>query len=455
MICVFLIMHWSINRGFLEHLNAMEEGKLKLLTGNLEAAYAENGSWDFLRDNPKLWIKRLLDARLDDIVSKNLQGQDRTGEIPAIPPKPSVNRTKSPFVILDAERKPLFGNPSEATEINFKPILHNNETVGYIGLLPPKQFLHPRQEEFLKQQTSALIFAVFGILIVVVIFSFPLAKRLLKPINTIAAATHDLASGKYTVRVPVSSSDELGQLARDFNAMALTLEKNEKARRQWVADISHELRTPLAVLRGEIEALLEGIRSTAPEAIRSLNAEVLRLHRLVEDLYQLALSDLGSLNYHKEDIVLSDVIMDSIEPYREEFIRQDIKFTTDIPQGLKLIVHADRERLHQLFGNLIDNSLKYTDSGGEFAVRLKFQNNQAKIIIEDSAPDVTKEELGRLFDRLYRVEGSRSRLTGGGGLGLAICKNIVEAHEGEISAHPSLLGGLLIKIILPAIKRSS
>ena len=120
-----------------------------------------------------------------------------------------------------------------------------------------------------------------------------------------AAATHDLASGKYAVRIPVSSSDELGQLARDFNAMALTLEKNEKARRQWVADISHELRTPLAVLRGEIEALLDGIRNTTPEAIRSLHVETLRLHRLVEDLYQLALSDLGALTYRKEDLDLA------------------------------------------------------------------------------------------------------------------------------------------------------
>lgn len=450
LLCMFLIMQWSINRGFLQYLSEMEEGKLNQISGSLEAEYAENGSWDFLRDEPMQWIKNLLaEIHKDDVLSNRLNGSGKKGDVSTFPPSKGAHRSRVRFIVLDADKKTLWGNLSQAEDVRFKAIIHNNEIVGYVGLLPLKQFLHPRQEEFLKQQTSALIFAVFGMLIVVVIFSFPLAKHFVKPIKTIAAATHDLTSGKYAVRVPISSSDELGQLSRDFNAMALALEKNEKSRRQWVADISHELRTPLAVLRGEIEALLEGIRGTTPEAIRSLNAEVLRLHRLVEDLYQLALSDLGALNYHKEELVLSDVLMDSIEPHRQEFICQGIKFTTDISEGTKLFVFADRERLHQLFANLLDNSLKYTESGGEFVIRLLQQNDQAAIDFEDSAPGVPEEELKRIFDRLYRVEGSRSRTTGGAGLGLAICKNIVEAHAGTISVHPSPLGGVLIRVTIP------
>ncbi len=301
----------------------------------------------------------------------------------------------------------------------------------------------------------ALFLAALGMVLVVVIFSIPLAKRLVQPIKAMAAATHDLALGKYTVRVPISSTDELGQLARDFNEMALTLEKNEKARRQWVADISHELRTPLAVLRGEIEALLEGVRSTTPKAIRPLHAEVLRLHRLVEDLYQLALSDLGTLTYHKENLNLAEVLRDSIEPYRAEFTRKSIKLSADISQVLEFTVFADRERLHQLLANLLDNSLKYTESGGDFVICLACHNGKATIDFEDSAPRVQEEEMDRLFDRLYRVEGSRSRATGGAGLGLAICRNIVEAHDGTIAAYPSPLGGVLIKVTLPVTDRCS
>lgn len=294
-----------------------------------------------------------------------------------------------------------------------------------------------------------MLMAALGMLIVVMILSLPLARRIVRPIEAMAAATHDLASGKYSVRVPVATSDELGQLARDFNSMALALEQNEKARRQWVADISHELRTPLSVLRGEIEALMEGIRKTSPEAIASLYAEALRLHRLVDDLYQLSLSDVGALTYRKEDVDLAEVLNDSIESYSVELLRKGITITKDISRRAKVIVFADDERLRQLFSNLLDNSLKYTDAGGNLVVRLSRNYDQVEVDFEDSAPGVPEEELDKLFDRLYRVEGSRNRDSGGAGLGLAICRSIVEAHSGIISAHPSSLGGLLIRVSLP------
>jgi two-component system sensor histidine kinase BaeS len=204
----------------------------------------------------------------------------------------------------------------------------------------------------------------------------------------------------------------------------------------------------LAVLRGEIEALLEGVRSTTPEAVRSLHSETLRLHRLVDDLYQLALSDLGTLTYRKEDLNLAEVLEDSIGPYRAEFALKGIALETNISEN-KIMVFADHERLHQLFSNLLDNSLKYTEQAGKIVILLACQDSLATIDFEDSMPGVPYEELGRLFDRLYRVEGSRNRISGGAGLGLAICRNIVEAHAGTITAHPSHLGGLLVRITLP------
>ena len=451
LLCMFLIMQWSINQGFLQYLNAMEQGRLEQISRSLNQAYAEHGNWDFLHDNPRFWFMRQLKAMHDDAEAEGLKAYMERRNLPPIPPPPPVGAhpPRLRFIVLDAEKKTIFGNTIKTDEVKFKAIVHNNEIVGYIGLLPPKQFLNPHQVQFLKQQKSALILAAFGMVLVVVIFALPLANSLVRPIRVMAAATHDIASGKYSVRVPVSSSDELGQLASDFNAMALALDKNEKARRQWVADISHELRTPLAVLRGEIEALLEGIRKATPDAIRSLHAEAIRLNHLVDDLYQLSLSDLGRLTYNKEDTDLAEVLSDSVEHYRSEFIRKDIKLKTDVSQGFRIMVFADQERLHQLFSNLLDNSLKYTDTGGELVIRLVCHNGQAVIDFEDSAPSVPGNELDRLFDRLYRVEGSRSRSSGGAGLGLAISKNIVEAHAGTISSHLSRLGGLMIRITIP------
>jgi two-component system sensor histidine kinase BaeS len=247
----------------------------------------------------------------------------------------------------------------------------------------------------------------------------------------------------------VAGTDELGQLARDFNSLALTLEKNEQARRQWVADISHELRTPLAVLRGEVEALQDGVRQTTPETLHSLHSEVMRLSRMVDDLHQLALSDVGALTYRKRKVNLGEELREAADSFRSGFAGKGIMLAADLPSAPAIDVFADPERLHQLFNNLLDNSLKYTEAGGRLDIRLETGEGVASIHFMDSAPGVPEAEIGRLFDRLYRVESSRSRATGGAGLGLAICRNIVEAHEGTITAKPSPLGGVWITVVLP------
>ncbi|HUJ18844.1 MAG TPA: ATP-binding protein [Nitrospirota bacterium] len=453
---LFLIMRWNIDQGFYQYLKTLDQSRLEQMAGNLEEAYSEHGNWDFLRDNPRLWIGSLMSVRSDDAADAPSKIIEDGKEMPPLPQGPRRGRrSRWPFIVLDAERKPVFGKIEEAEGADFRPVIQNGKTVGYIGFLPPKQFLNPHQLQFLKQQKSALILAAGGMVLAVMIFSLPLAKRLVRPIRAMTAATGDLASGNYSVRVPVGSLDELGQLARDFNTLALTLEKNEQARRQWVADISHELRTPVAVLRGELEALLDGIRTVTPEAIQSLHAEAMRLNRLVDDLYQLSLSDIGALTYRKENLDLARVLRDSLESYRTEFGRKGIKVTEDISRECGIMVFADRERLNQLFTNMLENSLRYTDPGGDLVIGLAFPEGQVSIVFQDSTPGVPKEELDRLFERLYRVEGSRSRTSGGAGLGLAISKKIVEAHEGTISAHPSPLGGLLIRVTFPIIVRSA
>jgi two-component system sensor histidine kinase BaeS len=281
------------------------------------------------------------------------------------------------------------------------------------------------------------------------LLSIPLAQQLVKRITTLAAATHRLAAGKYDTRVPAAVSDELGQLARDFNSLAQTLERNEQLRRQWVADISHELRTPLAVLRGEIEALEDGVRPQTPQSLAMLHGEVMHLSRLVDDLYQLSLADIGALSYRKEPIDLGKVLIQAVEPFRGEFEARDIRLNSQIPAEPPLTILADGRRLHQLFSNLLENSLRYTDPGGELRIRLAAGRDRVSIHFEDSTPGVPEDKLERLFDRLFRVEGSRSRATGGAGLGLAMCKNIVEAHDGTITARPSPLGGVGVEIVLP------
>jgi two-component system sensor histidine kinase BaeS len=302
---------------------------------------------------------------------------------------------------------------------------------------------------FLKEQKLALAQVAGLTLLVSALLSLPLARRLVRPLRELTAATRRLATGAYAERVPVTSQDELGQLAGDFNLLALTLQQNETTRRQWIADISHELRTPLTVLRGEIEALQDGVRPLTPTALVSLHGEALRLGRLVDDLYQLSLSDLGALQYRKELLAPKTILLTALEPLRLLFAANGIVLRTEFAPGADVKILADPQRLHQLFTNLLDNALKYTDAPGRLELRMERRGAILQIELCDSAPAVATAELERLFERLYRVEGSRSRETGGAGLGLAICRNIAAAHQGTLTAHPSPLGGLCLTLTLP------
>ncbi len=455
---LFLIMQWSIYRGFYQYLDKMEQAKLEQVVNDLERMYSEQKSWDFLKTTPLQLDFEGVKTSPEHETGRPPFGEQSISEYGWQPPAPPPFNTRhagGPLIILNADKKAVLGSYQKNEDVNFRPIIVHGEIAGYASLLSPNRLLHPIQIQFLSEQILALALSAAGMVLVLVFISLPLARRLVKPIRAMAQATHDISSGKYTTRISITSSDELGQLARNFNNMALTLEKHEKNRRQWVADISHELRTPIAVLRGEIEALLDGIHSVTPGTVRSLHAEVLRLSRLVEDLYLLSLSDIGALTYRKENIDLISTLMDTVESYRAEFGSKGIVLIADISKDAAAVLHADQERLRQLFANLLENSLRYTDSGGELVISVVVNSSQVAIEFQDSKPGVADHDLDRLFERFYRVEGSRSRTSGGAGLGLAISRNIVEAHEGTISAHQSQLGGLLIRITFSVSGRSA
>jgi two-component system sensor histidine kinase BaeS len=479
-----IIMQRSLDRGFLRYVNAIEKTGHIRLAAKLEESYAVERNWDFLRGSQARWRSLVIESLPGEDPGQphevppggfpgNVAGLDRplpqgeppfrspdvqppfpSGDAPPmLPGKPPSPRLVGSFAhrlfLLDSNKRAIISRTEIPAGSETKPLHFQGRVVGYLGLLPHGEISDERQLRFLKQQKNAFVLVAGVLVLLAAGLSLILAKRLIRPIRALAGATHDLASGRYNTRVPETSSDELGQLARDFNVLALTLEKNEQTRRQWVADISHELRTPLAVLRGEIEAIQDGIRQPTADSIRSLHGEVMRLNRLVDDLYQLSLSDLGALTCRKEELDLAELLTDVLAMYRDEFSDKGIRITDDIPLKPEPLVFGDPGRLHQLFANLLDNALKYTDSGGELAILLECRECQATIDFLDSSPGVPVNDLEKLFDRLFRVESSRSRKTGGAGLGLAICRNIVEAHSGNIVARHSPTGGLWIRITLP------
>lgn len=324
----------------------------------------------------------------------------------------------------------------------------DSETVGYLAVRQAEIATDNLALAFQSQQKRGYLLIVLLTLLLASLASLVLARRLIRPIRAIAAGAQELSAGRYGARIAVERNDELGRLAEDFNRLAATLERNERMRRQWIADISHELRTPLAILRGEIEALLDGVRQVSPEHLRSLHGEVIGLGKLVDDLYELALSDLGALEHKRERLDLAELLDEVADGFRRRFEKKSLRLDNDAHGPMWMC--GDPQRLRQLLANLLENSRRYTDSGGRLRITTERSAGHYRLRFEDTAPAVSDTDLPRLFERLYRVDKSRSRSLGGAGLGLSICYNIVTAHDGRIRAEHSPLGGLAIVVELPA-----
>jgi two-component system sensor histidine kinase BaeS len=324
-----------------------------------------------------------------------------------------------------------------------KPIVLNAATVGYLGYIPRPEILESIERLYLRRQHGAFAAIALGMLAAALLLGAGLSTWLSGRIHRVAEATHRLIEGNYSVRLEPQGNDELARLAADFNMLARTLEAAREARSQWIADIAHELRTPLAILRGEIEALQDGVRPLTQESVSSLASEASRLSRLVEDLHTLSLSDLGALSYHMEPVDLAEIASDAIDAQRRALAEKGLQLELSLAPAT---IRGDAGRLGQVFGNLLQNSLRYTEAPGVLAVRIE---PDARVIWEDSAPGVPAEDLPRLTERLFRVDGSRSRAGGGSGLGLAIARAIVDAHGGTLAASASPLGGLRIEIRFP------
>jgi two-component system sensor histidine kinase BaeS len=274
---------------------------------------------------------------------------------------------------------------------------------------------------------------------------------MLIPIQQLIKGTQALTSRQFNTKIKIHSSDELGQLAADFNTMAQTLERYEQMRQQWLSDISHELRTPLSIMRGEIEAMQDGIRDFSNDALDSLHLEVQRMNRIVDDLRELSLAETEMLSFKKVPINPLQILRKTLKLFHTRLTQNNIQVQDDLQADENIILQGDADRLSQLFSNLLENTLRYVDSPGTLKIWHKQIETQLFLNLIDSGPGVPEESIGRLFDRLYRVEQSRNRAKGGSGLGLAICKNIVEMHGGEITATHAPDGGLWIKIMFPLL----
>ncbi len=329
------------------------------------------------------------------------------------------------------------------------PIKVGGITVAYAKLLPPSRVPHDLDVRFLHGQYRDAAILTVVLLLLASIVAYFFARSGVARLLEMQRATTAIAGGDLAARVHVNGADEISAMGLNINSMAVNLQQLDAARRRWLAEISHELRTPLSVLVGELHALREGVRVVDMHAVHSLSEEAQRLERLVNDLHFLAVSDLSTASCEFAPCDAVRIIEKVVARYAAAFAQAKLDLRVDCGVLSHLAVVWDHTRVDQLLANVLSNSLRYTDAPGELRVVLRQLDNTAQISVDDSAPAVPKALLGRLFEPLFRVEASRARVSGGSGLGLAVCQSIVRAHGGSIAAASSELGGLCLRIVLP------
>ncbi|WP_422380967.1 ATP-binding protein [Marinicellulosiphila megalodicopiae] len=430
-------INWrGFDKQFAKYRSSADLSQIQSIEDLITDQYTKN---QFIKINHEFWMQ--VQNSIQSIPAPSFE-HDRLLKRTII----NVDNTLYTFRSEFKKGKPLLREMKKSDnkkDINWHDVVINKLVIAQIGVITNKNLLSREDQKFINQQKESFIISIIASVIISIFIGFIGARIFSRPIERLSKATQTLAKGDYSIEPPVSGQDEIAQLGRDLHLLSQTLSSNMSAKNQWIADISHELRTPVAVIKAQIEAMIDGIRKPNEDNLNVLAKQIEDLSKLINDLHELSMSDLGALNYQFSVCNISDLLFGIVteQPQIDLVVEQNIEN--------HLMVFADQRRIEQLFRNLMQNSIKYTDTPGSILVEAKQDNQKVTIHWQDSGPGASDEQLEQLFNRLYRIEDSRNKLTGGSGLGLSICKNIVEAHQGSIHATHSKLGGINIIIELP------
>ncbi|MBI3348525.1 MAG: HAMP domain-containing protein [Burkholderiales bacterium] len=465
------LVAWNLRAGFSDYLQAQDGEHLSRLMDAAERDLAQRGV------APQDW-RPVLRAWLEASRIAGGRGAPPEGPVggppdepppperaslPGRPPPPDARHDPPPrrdptnfgprVVVLAADgvtplagRRETLDRPGQTRAVKL-----NGQTVVVLRLAERAGPAEGVDASFLRRQYLGLAGVAAGVLVVALVLARLAAQRWARPLAEAQVAARRIAAGEFDVRLPApraGGASEIADLHGDINGMAEALSRLETSRQRWIAELSHELRTPLAVLRGEVEALVDGIRPLGGAALASLQEEIKRLSRLVEDFHLLATSELRALPCEFEPVAPAALVQAAVERIAPRAKALGLVIEAPLPQVLPA-AHWDAQRISQLLANLLENSLRYTQAPGLVQVTARALGAAVEIRLEDTPPGVPEGDLERLFDPLYRVDPSRSRAFGGSGLGLAIARAITQAHGGRLRAEASALGGLAMVLTLP------
>lgn len=402
-----------------------QEGMMERLpfVTRLETFYTINGSWDNVQvllpllpkdDDEGLWKRSIL--------------LDEAGNILIFEGSASGPMTGQPY-------------PLQAGDTRIPILVEGRE----VGAFIVTGSLYPAIGAIVLGLLSPVFFISIFLAALTIIIGLLLMRRFVTPLSEVIAAARALAAGDLSTRIRVSGPDDLRVLSDTFNHMADALERSDTERRNMLADIAHELRTPLTVIRGRLEGIVDGVYPADEGHVVPALEETYLLERLVDDLRLLTLAETRQLPFERREVDLNDLARRVIDLFRAEAEEKGIRVSLEASTG-RLTAQLDPQRAEQVVSNLVANALRYTPEGGEIWLTVEADSAGACLSVLDNGPGVPEEDLPHLFDRFWRGEKSRSRASGGVGLGLAIARQLVEAQDGSITARNRPGGGLEVSI---------
>jgi len=434
---VALLANMSAATQFQYYLDRRDELEQSEWYGWLVAYYESTGSWNGVSDvfrpsgrfQPKGWFMPFVLADTDGVIVHDVRGKHQ-GQVLSTP---------------ERERA--------------VPVEVNGQTVGLLVPLGPDHRpdmnpFWPIEQAFMNRMNLFLLLAGLLACGLGILLGLAFSRQLTAPLAWLTAATHRIAQGDLSQRVPETGSEEMADLGRAFNRMAADLSEAERLRRNLVADVAHELRTPMSVLQGNLRAILDDVYPLEPAEIASLYDETRILSRLVDDLHELALVEAGQLPLHMQPVDLAGVIQTTVANMAVVAESGEVGLDVDLAAGLPP-VQADPDRLAQVLRNLLANALRHTPAGGRVTISAGSSPDEpslVRIIVTDTGEGIAPEDLPYVFDRFWRADPSRSRDRGGAGLGLTIARQLVEAHGGRITVASEPGQGSRFTFTLPVVE---
>ncbi|GAB1596727.1 ATP-binding protein [Lysobacter claricitrinus] len=420
-----------------------ESQRVDALAASLSQQFEAHGDWRFLpadADARTAWLR---------------SNVARSAGISAYAPGDEASTLAERIALIDANGRRLAGTEPAPALVAIASIDRRRLTIpahggvaGYLSVALPRNADDALTVAFLMRKQpslaglAALAFALAALASAVVAASFR------KPLRALVDGARRLGDGEFDTRIDARRRDEFGELARSFNELGAQLDAAQASRRRWIADTSHELRTPLAVLQAQVEAMQDGVRPVTAEGLTAMAAQVAALGTLVNDLNQLARGDVGTLQLDLQRIDPWQVLAAEWARF-EDRLRSRQLHPELIALSARRVATGDPVRLAQVLRNVLENCARYAATGGRVVLSGEVDASTLSVHIDDSAPGVADDARDRLGERFFRVDASRSREHGGSGLGLALSRQIVEAHGGRLTFDASPLGGLRVTIALP------